>query len=673
MPAAAAGRPGGAETSTRTVQGLLFVLGGLLLGTAATVFTAVAWASVGIAGRALILLAFTALLLAVPMVARWRGLRGTAETFAAVGLLLVVLDGYAVWTVDLLGVAGWPGSRYAGLVAMVSTAVAVGYARLSRLTVPWFAALLAGQPVLPLLAAEARPGPAGWAVVFVGVALIDLAVVVVLQRRRSVAVEGAATTPGMLLGGQVTAGTGYVGALLLAGGCALVPLLVGRAGGVPLLAGVPMLLVALAVFAAALLLGGGTARAVAAGALVPVLAGALLRPAVELRASVSLVLAALIVVALAGAVRLLPAGWRPGPRIGALVVAGGGAAVTALMTVVLANVAVGRSVPAVAGGHGGAGLRLGLATAGRGGPDLVAVGWLLPRAARPSVAAAGVAVTALAVPVAWAAPWPAVVAIDLVVGAALSAAAVARPAGRGATALTSALGGAVLLGHGLLVGLAGPAGAGAACAVILATGLVVAARRPARRAGAAEGGRVRAARGGARGAGRCGGRADRCRGAALVAGPGRAGRRRAAGGRAARAASILARPERVRLGRARRGGGADRSVAAGGTRRGAGDGLRGGGGVAGRAGRVPDPPVGGVAGGRAGPGRGGGAGGRPGGGDGPDHSVRPAARCVVRRPGRAARPGHVAGRSRPGAPRPGGGAGRLAPQRKEGPPCQRLR
>ncbi|GIJ28462.1 hypothetical protein Vqi01_36240 [Micromonospora qiuiae] len=475
LPAApAAGRSGGAETSTRTVQGLLFVLGGLLLGTAATVFTAVAWASVGIAGRALILLAFTALLLAVPMVARWRGLRGTAETFAAVGLLLVVLDGYAVWTVDLFGVTGWPGSRYAGLVATVSALVAAGYARLSRLTVPWFAALLAVQPVLPLLAAEARPEPAGWALVFVGVALVDLSVVVVLQRRRSAAVEGAATSPGALLGGQVTAATGYAAALLLAGGCALVPLLVGRAGGVPLLAGVPMLLVALTVFAAALLLGGGTARAVAAGALVPVLAGALLRPAVELRPSVSLVVAALIVVALTGAVRLLPAGWRPGPRIGALLVAGGGAAVTTLMTVVLANVAVGRSVPPWRGATAGPAFAWGWQLPVAVALALLAVGWLLPRAARPSIAAAGVAVTALAAPVAWAAPWPAVVAIDLVVGAAVSAAAVARPAGRGATALTSALAGAVLLGHGLLVGLAGPAGAGAACAVILAVGLGVA-------------------------------------------------------------------------------------------------------------------------------------------------------------------------------------------------------
>ncbi|MER6594008.1 hypothetical protein ABT214_19595, partial [Micromonospora purpureochromogenes] len=95
--------PGRPETSTRTVQGLLFVLGGLLLGTAAVVFTAVAWAAVGVAGRAAILAAFTVLALAAPLVVARRGLRGTAETFAAVGLLLVVLDGYAAWAVDLFG------------------------------------------------------------------------------------------------------------------------------------------------------------------------------------------------------------------------------------------------------------------------------------------------------------------------------------------------------------------------------------------------------------------------------------------------------------------------------------------------------------------------------------------------------------------------------------------
>ncbi|WP_204290470.1 SCO7613 C-terminal domain-containing membrane protein [Micromonospora gifhornensis] len=466
-------RPGGAEASTRTVQGLLFVLGGLLLGTAATVFTAVAWASVGVTGRALILLALTLLLLAVPLVARWRGLRGTAETFAGVGLLLVVLDGYAAWSVDLFGVTAWPGSLYAAVVAAVSAALAAGYARLSRLTLPWFAALLAGQPVLPLAVAEARLGPAGLSVVFVGVALADLAVLVALRRPRDVAGEGATTTSALRIAGQVTAGAGYAVALLLAAGCALVPLLVGRAGGVAVLAGVPMLLVSLALFGAALLLGGAVARAVTAGALVPVLALALIRPVGELRGSVVLVAAALVVALLAGAVRLLPAGWQPGPRIGAVLVAGATATLTTLWALVLAGATVGRSLPPWRGATAGPdhpwGWQLPVALA----LTVAALAWLLPRVAQPTIALVGVAATTLALPAAWATPWPVVVALDLLVAVALLAVSVARPVGR-ATVLASALAGAALLGHGLLVGLAGPAGAGAACAVVLVAGLAVA-------------------------------------------------------------------------------------------------------------------------------------------------------------------------------------------------------
>ncbi|MFD0821149.1 ABC transporter ATP-binding protein [Micromonospora zhanjiangensis] len=53
------------------------------------VFTAVAWATVEVVGRATILSAITALMLAVPPVLVRRGLRATAETFAAVALLLV--------------------------------------------------------------------------------------------------------------------------------------------------------------------------------------------------------------------------------------------------------------------------------------------------------------------------------------------------------------------------------------------------------------------------------------------------------------------------------------------------------------------------------------------------------------------------------------------------------
>ncbi|WP_446216714.1 SCO7613 C-terminal domain-containing membrane protein [Micromonospora sp. IBHARD004] len=474
-PSPAGAGPGRPETSTRTVQGLLFVLGGLLLGTAAIVFTAVAWAAVGVAGRALILAGVTVLALAVPLVANRRGLRGTAETFAAVGLVLVLLDGYAAWTVDLFGVAGWPGTRYAALVGGIGAAVAAGYARLSRLTVPWFAALLAAQPVLPLAAAAARPSAAGWALVCTGVALGDLVVVVALRPRVAPAAGPVAGAPAVVAG-RVLGWLGHGVALTVAAGCALVPLARGRAAGTPLLAGGPLLLVALALLGGALAAGGRTYRLIAAGLLVPVFATALLRPVAELRPGLLLVAAGSVVAVLAGAVRALPARLRTGPRVGALVVAAGLAQVATVATVVLAGGAVLRSLPPWRGAAAGPapdwGWQLPVAVL----LTAAAVALLLPRAARPVVAVLGGALAVLAAPAAASTPWPVVVAVDLLAATALLVSAVLRPRRRYTTVLVPALSGAVLSGHGLLVGLADPAGAGAALAVVVAAGALVAAR-----------------------------------------------------------------------------------------------------------------------------------------------------------------------------------------------------
>ncbi|MEU0150552.1 SCO7613 C-terminal domain-containing membrane protein [Micromonospora fulviviridis] len=479
QPAPAPVRPGGAETSTRAVQSLLFVLGGLLLGTAAVVFTAVAWAAFGVAGRALILLAFTALALAAPLVARARGLRGTAETFAAVGLLLVLLDGYAAWSVDLFGVAGWPGSRYAALVGGTGAAVAAGYARLSRLTVPWFAALLTAQPVQPLAAVAAEPSAAGWALVLTALALGDLVVVVALRGR--VAAGGGGPAP---LAGWVLGWVGHGVALALAAGCALAPLVLGRAAGIPLLAGGPLLVVALALFAGALAAGGRTHRLVSAGLLVPVVATALIRPVAALRPGLLLLAAGIVVVALAGAVRALPAGLRTGPRLGAFVVAAGLGQVATVLTGLVAAATAAAAFPAWQGGRTAAvpswGWQLPVAVLLTAG----AVALLAPRVARPLVGVVGGALAVLAAPAVTAIPWPLVLVADLAAAAALLLVVVARPRRRYPTVVVTALTAAVLLGHALLVGCAAPAGAGAVLAVLAALGTIVAAR--GRRGGGAQ-------------------------------------------------------------------------------------------------------------------------------------------------------------------------------------------
>lgn len=458
---------GGPETSTRTVQGLLFVLGGLLLGTAAVVFTAVAWATVGITGRALILLAFTMLTLAVPPLLARRGLRGTAETFAAVGLLLVVLDGYAAWSVDLFGVAGWPGARYAALVAGASAAVAAGYGRLTRLAVPWFAALLAAQPVLPLLAAPARPSAAGWTVAFVGGALLNLVVIVALRRAEPV--------PPAVTAGRALAWLGHGVALAVAAGCALVPLARGRVAGSPLLAGVPLLLVALALLGAALVAGGRVLRVAAAGAVVPVLALALLRPVAQLRPGLLTLATALVALALAGAVRSLPRRVGPGPRGGALVVAAGAALVVALLAVALGGVGVSRALPPWQGVATGPQLswawQVPVAVAVVAG----ALAALLPGAARPPMAAVAAACAVLTAGGVAFVPWPVVPAADLAVGAALLLAAVGMGR-RWWTVLVPAGAGAVLVGHALLVGLAAPVGEAVVLGVVVPLGVAVAAQ-----------------------------------------------------------------------------------------------------------------------------------------------------------------------------------------------------
>ncbi|SBT46920.1 SCO7613 C-terminal domain-containing membrane protein [Micromonospora auratinigra] len=517
-----AGRPGAAETSTRAVQGLLFVLGGLLLGTAAVVFTAVAWAAFGVAGRALILLALTALALAGPLVARRRGLRGTAETFAAVGLLLVLLDGYAAWSVDLFGVAGWPASRYAALVGGVGAAVAAGYARLSRLTVPWFAALLTAQPVLPLAAAAAKPSPAGWALVLAAVALGDLVVVVALRSRAvpaGVAVAVPAGGPGWgqpagggPAGGQVAGGgpvhlaggvagggpvhpapaprtagaavvagrvlgmVGHGAALAVAAGCALPALILGRAAGTPLLAGAPLLVVALVLVVGALAAGDRTYRTITAGLLVPVLASALIRPVAALRPGLLLVAAGLVVLALAGLVRAVPRRLRTGPRVGAFVVAAGLGQVGTVLALVVGGSTALAAFPAW---HGAEpvpapswGWQLPVALLLTTG----AVALHLPRAARPVAGVVGAALAVLAVPAVTAVPWPLVLTVDLVAATGLLLGAVLRPRRGHPTVLFPALAAAVLAGHAVLVGCAAPLGEGVVLAVLAGTGLLAAAR-----------------------------------------------------------------------------------------------------------------------------------------------------------------------------------------------------
>ncbi|MGI5214544.1 SCO7613 C-terminal domain-containing membrane protein [Plantactinospora sp. CA-290183] len=454
------------EASTRTVQNVLFVLGGLLLGTAAVVFTVVAWATVGIAGRASILAGLTTLALAGPVLARRRGLTATAETFAAIGLLLVVLDGYAVWAVGLFGVDGWPTARYAALVGGASAAVAAGYRRWTGLAAPWFAGLLLLQPVVPLLALDAGVGVAGWTVAFAGLAAVNLG----LTRGRG----GDGPAGRLDLARRSVAGTGYGLALLAAAGCGAAALVTGAPTAA--LAGGPLLLTALVLLAGALRLRVAAAVAVAGGVLVVVLATGLLR-AVAASPWPPLVSGALAVTALAGALAVLlhrlPPGVRIGPRAGGLLVTGALAAVTGLMTLTVALAVVLASQPLWSAD-----------LAARTGPfdwqlpvavplATAALGVLLPRRAWRPTLLTGAVLTLLALPTAVPLPWWAISTLDLVLAAGFALAAVRRD--RSLAAAVSLAGAAVpLAGHAVLVGLARPGGAAAVLGGLVLTGAAVA-------------------------------------------------------------------------------------------------------------------------------------------------------------------------------------------------------
>ncbi|UQU62925.1 hypothetical protein COUCH_28355 [Couchioplanes caeruleus] len=292
-----------AEASTRLVQNSLFVLGGLLLAVAAIVFTAVAWSQFGVRGRAGLLAAVTVVALAAPLAALRRRLTAAAETVAAVGVLLILLDGYAAWYVNLFGLADYSALGYAGAVCAVTAAVAAGYEHVTGLSTPRFAALLVAQPVLPLLVAPFHPDAAGWAYTWAAVAVVNLAVI---HLRRG------ALTP-LAVAAYVLGGL----AVTVSGICALAGLALATDPGPVALAGASLVTAAGVLLAAAVLARAGIAPA--AGMVVVAVAIAAARfAAVAGGERLAPVLITLVVAALAVAVRLLPSTVRRGPQIAAL-------------------------------------------------------------------------------------------------------------------------------------------------------------------------------------------------------------------------------------------------------------------------------------------------------------------------------------------------------------------
>ncbi|MGW0859353.1 SCO7613 C-terminal domain-containing membrane protein [Streptomyces sp. NPDC002690] len=212
-------------------QNVLLTLGGLLLAVAAVAFTLFSWGAMGIGGRSAVLATVTAAALAAPVVLRRRGLRATAEALGAFGLVLTLLDAYALHAVAL---PGTDGTAFAAAASAALAALWAGYGLTpGRPVLPLPSAVVAGQ--LPLvLACSATGAPAltfGWALLIT--AALDGVVVVraVRSGRTGVRITAlvclAATGSGALLAALALslaaggpAGALAPGALLVVAGAA---------------------------------------------------------------------------------------------------------------------------------------------------------------------------------------------------------------------------------------------------------------------------------------------------------------------------------------------------------------------------------------------------------------------------------------------------------------------
>ncbi|WP_060178523.1 SCO7613 C-terminal domain-containing membrane protein [Streptomyces sp. IMTB 1903] len=210
------------DASAPGAQNVLLTLGAVLLAVAALAFTLVSWGSMGIAGRSAVLAVVTAAALAAPVPLVRRGLRSTAESVAAVGLLLTVLDAYALYAV---GMPDADGTGYAAGAAAVLAAVWAGYgSALRTLRLPLPAAVLAAQLPLPLAAIAADAGGTGLGWALLVTAGLDA---VLALRVRAAAVPAAVLGAAALLIGAAqswsagSAGQALAPAALLLAGAAL--------------------------------------------------------------------------------------------------------------------------------------------------------------------------------------------------------------------------------------------------------------------------------------------------------------------------------------------------------------------------------------------------------------------------------------------------------------------
>ncbi|MFC9331371.1 SCO7613 C-terminal domain-containing membrane protein [Kitasatospora sp. NPDC057015] len=206
------GRP---EVSGRSAQTALLVLGGLLVSIAALVFTVVSWGHLGIGGRAAVLAGLTGCALALPRRLHRRGLSATAETSAAVGLALVLLDLLAARSAGLAGLDTVATPAYWAVATALTGVGAAAYGWVLRLRIPLAAGFLLGRlPGLLAVDALGLDGVNAKATAMVATAAVDLVVLRAVAGRgadRSLPAVGPAFLPAL---GALAALWGGLGAFL---------------------------------------------------------------------------------------------------------------------------------------------------------------------------------------------------------------------------------------------------------------------------------------------------------------------------------------------------------------------------------------------------------------------------------------------------------------------------
>ncbi|WP_327120515.1 hypothetical protein OG206_27005 [Streptomyces sp. NBC_01341] len=161
-------------TPAHGVQNVLLVLGGLLLTVAAIAFTLFSWGEMGIAGRSAVLAAVTAGALVAPALLLGRRLPATAESVAALALVLTALDAFALHAV---AAPDTDGLAFAAVASAVLAAAWTAYGLLlGRLRVPLPSAVAAGQLPLVLTAWAAGASATGFGWALAVTAAADVAV-----------------------------------------------------------------------------------------------------------------------------------------------------------------------------------------------------------------------------------------------------------------------------------------------------------------------------------------------------------------------------------------------------------------------------------------------------------------------------------------------------------------